>query len=456
MGKRDRWQWARLASRSPEALLLGVFAGAIVIGTLLLCLPWCHHGHVGLLDAFFTATSAVCVTGLIVVDTGSAYTVLGQVIILLLIQAGGLGVMSFAGLALHIMHRRLSLRARAAVSGSLVQHDVAVDLKTIVLRILRFVLLAEAVGAVFLFLGLAPSRGVAHAAYSATFHAISAFCNAGFSIYTDSLMGLRGNLLVVSTVMVLIILGGIGHPVVIELWERCRRRRGRVRSKPARLSLNTLVALSASGVLVGGGAVLLFLVGLSPEAGTWSSRIFAALFQSVTARTAGFNTVDIGSLPLGSLFLLILLMFVGGSPGSCAGGIKTSTAALWMAKLRGRLRGQKWPRLFGRHIPGDLSRRASMIIGLAVLWNLLGILLLLVTEQRTPGLGMHEVIFEQISAFGTVGLSTGLTPDLSIPGRLWIIATMYIGRLGPLTLAVWIASPRAPGIRYPEGRIMVG
>ena len=189
---------------------------------------------------------------------------------------------------------------------------------------------------------------------------------------------------------------------------------------------------------------------------TFIERTLGSLFQSVTARTAGFSTIEIGRLPAASLFLLVILMFIGGAPGSCAGGIKTSTAALWLAKLHSRLHGGKWPRLFGRHIPGELSRRASVIIGLAVLWNLIGIFVLLATEQRTPGATMSHIVFEQVSAFGTVGLSTGITPALSTAGRLWIIATMYLGRLGPLTLATWIAQPRISGIRYPEERIMIG
>lgn len=449
-------RWAATASRSPEGLLLRVFAVAILAGALLLWLPYCHHGDVGFLDALFTATSAVCVTGLIVVDTGSDFTRLGQVIILILIQAGGLGVMSFAGLALHVMRRRLSLLAQAALSSSLLQEDLAANLRTVFLRIVLFVFLAELVGAALLFVALAPERGTAHAAYSALFHSISAFCNAGFSLYSDSLMALRGNPLVLITVMSLIVLGGIGHPVVMDLWRRFGRPRRRSNRCPRRLSLNSLVALSTSAILLIGGSSLLLLFGLPPDSGTWITRIAAALFQSVTARTAGFNTVDIGGLPLAPLFLLTILMFIGGSPGSCAGGIKTTTAALWIAKLSNRLRGEKWPRLFGHHIAGELSRRASIIIGLSLLWNLCGLLLLLATERHTAGVGMHNVLFEQISAFGTVGLSTGITADLSTAGRLWIIATMYVGRLGPLTLAVWIASPRRPGIRYPEGRIMIG
>jgi trk system potassium uptake protein TrkH len=215
------------------------------------------------------------------------------------------------------------------------------------------------------------------------------------------------------------------------------------------------VALVTSGALVLAGFLLLLVFGLTPSEGPWTTRVGSALFQSVTARTAGFNTVDIAALPLASLMLMVLLMFVGGSPASCAGGIKTTTFALWLAKLWSLLRGGKWPRLFGRHIPGDTARRASMFLGLAAVWNAFGVFLLLATEGA-PGLGLHDVVFEQVSAFGTVGLSTGLTPKLSAVGKLWIVATMFVGRLGPLTLAVWAFARRSPGVRYPEGRVMIG
>lgn len=445
-----------VATRSPETLLIGGFASLIAIGTPLLCLPWAHNGEVGLLDALFTATSAVCVTGLIVVDTGTDYTVFGQIVILLLIQAGGIGVMSFAALAFQLLGRRLSLRAQAALSSSMLQREAASEFKGVFRRILRFVLIAESAGALLLFVGMLPDKGPAHAAYSAVFHSVSAFCNAGFSLYSDSLTGLRSNPVVITTVMLLIVLGGIGHPVAVDIWQRLWPRKRNKTARLRRLSLSSSVALWTSAVLIIAGFVLLLIFGLTPAEQSWPDRVLGAIFQSVTARTAGFNTVDIGGMSLAPLFLLVMLMFIGGSPGSCAGGIKTTTFALWLAKLRSRLRGDKSPRLFGRHIPGEITRRISMIIGLAVLWNLMGLVLLLATEGPTSGAGMHDVVFEQVSAFGTVGLSTGLTPSLSVGGRLWIIATMFVGRLGPLTLAMWVFTQQAPGVRYPEGRIMIG
>lgn len=446
----------RMAARSPESRLVAAFAGLIAVGTVLLSLPWSQRESVGVLDTLFTATSAVCVTGLVVVDTGTDYTVWGQIVILLLIQAGGVGVMSFAALAFQFLGRRLSLSAQAALASSLLQREVASEFGGIFRRILGFVLTAEAAGALLIFIGMCPARGAAHAAYSAVFHSVSAFCNAGFSLYSDSLTAWRSNPVVTATVMVLIVLGGIGHPVAVDLWRLLLGARRREGSAPKRLELNSTVALATSGVLILGGLFLLLVLGLAPGEDPWTTRAWSALFQSVTSRTAGFNTVDIGALPLSSLMLIMMLMFVGGSPGSCAGGIKTTTVTLWLARLRSLLRGGEWPRLFGRHIPGEIARRASMIVGCAVVWNLFGSLLLLATEGASRGVGMHDVLFEQVSAFGTVGLSTGLTPKLSVAGKVWIIVTMFVGRLGPLTLAVWAFTHKAPGVRYPEGRIMIG
>ncbi|MBN1654899.1 MAG: ATPase [Deltaproteobacteria bacterium] len=445
-----------IATRSPEKLLVGSFALVIGIGTILLALPVSQHGSVGFLDALFTATSAVCVTGLTVVDTNTAYTTFGQVMIIILIQAGGVGVMAFAAIALYLLGRRLSLSVRAALNSAMFQKEIASEFASIFWRILRFVLIIETIGAILLFFGMLTQEGAARAAYSALFHSISAFCNAGFSLYSDSLVGLRDNPLVIVTITLLIVLGGIGHPVAVDFWRIIGTPKSDAAAGPKRLTLNSSIALSTSVGLILGGFVLLLAFGLTPHEHSWSTRLFAAFFQSVTARTAGFNTVNVGSLPLASLMALVFLMFIGGSPGSCAGGIKTTTFALWVARLLSLLRGEKWARIFGRHIPGEISRRASMMIGLAVLWNLFGLLFLLATERETPGVGMHDVLFEQISAFGTVGLSTGLTPKLTGAGKLWIITTMFVGRLGPLTMASWAFSRKTPGVRYPEGRIMIG
>jgi trk system potassium uptake protein TrkH len=186
------------------------------------------------------------------------------------------------------------------------------------------------------------------------------------------------------------------------------------------------------------------------------SRLSGALFQSISARTAGFNSVAVDGLPIASLLSLCVLMFIGGSPGSCAGGIKTTTAVLWLAQLTSRLQGRKWPSALGRHIPGELARRASTLVGVALLWNILGVILLALTEAGNEAAQLRDIMFEQLSAFGTVGLSTGLTAHLSALGKCWIILTMFVGRIGPLTLVVWAFEQRHPGVRLPEGKVMIG
>lgn len=443
-----------LLPRSPEGLLAGSFAALIAAGAMLLWLPFSHHGAVGPLEALFTSTSAVCVTGLAVVDTGTAFTPAGQLVILLLIQMGGLGVMTFAALAYQLMGRRLSLRAHAALADALVQRDVAGELGETFRGILRTVLVLEGIGAAALFVGLAPRFGAGHAAWSSLFHSVSAFCNAGFSLYPDSLVSLRGNLLVVGAVAALIVLGGIGHPVLREVWRTLRAAPdGCVRSRFAALSLHSRVALLTSAALLVGGAAAILTLGLTPDE-SGAGTIGAAVFQSVTARTAGFNTVDFGRVPVSTLVLVIGLMFVGGSPGSCAGGVKTTTLVVWGARFLAAVRGEKQARVLGRHIPGDVVRKTMLLLDLAVLWNVLGLFVLLQTEGSTAGL--VEVLFEQVSAFGTVGLSTGLTPRVSDPGRIWLVATMFVGRVGPLTVVLWITARRKPGVQYPDGRLMIG
>ncbi|RJO68786.1 MAG: ATPase [Myxococcales bacterium] len=444
----------RILTGTPQALLVSSFAGLIGLGTLLLSLPWAHQpGKVGFLDAFFTATSAVCVTGLIVVDTGSDYTLFGQTVILFLIQAGGLGVMTFAALAALILGGRLSLASQAALSDTFLQRDAASEFLRLFLRMLKLVFVIESAGASLLFVFLLQDKPVPHALGSAVFHAVSAFCNAGFSIYSDNLMGINHNIGFIAVVMLLIVSGGLGHIVLAELWSLLQDRH---RESLRRFSHHTKIALGASILLIAGGVAGLLLFGLTPEERDLGERLWSALFQSVTARTAGFNTVDLGCLPLASLFFIMLFMFVGGSPGSCAGGIKTTTAAIWLARLKCRLLGRTDTVLLGRTVPIDIVRRVSVLVGLALLWNAFGTLYLLASERAIPGVGMEDLLFEQLSAFGTVGLSTGVTPQLSAAGRLWIILTMFVGRLGPLTLALWMIPMGQERIVYPDGKVMIG
>ncbi len=442
----------------PQTLLVLTFAALVAIGAVLLSLPICHadpRNPVSPLDALFTATSAVCVTGLITRDTATDFSRTGQIVILVLIQLGGLGIMTFGAMAFQLVGRRLSFSSVEALRDMFFQHELRGSLRAAAGRIVLLTFGFEALGAALLYQGLRASQ--AGGVFEAVFLAVSAFCNAGFSVYSDSLMSLRHSTLVVFTVMGLIVVGGLGYSVLLEIGRQTFKRLRRRREPPVVWSLHTKLVLVTTAGLIVLGTALLLITGVGREADTAGGALLAALFQSITARTAGFNTVPIGALPVPALLILIPLMFVGGSPGSCAGGIKTSTATVWLARTRARLLGQPWVALFGRRIPTEILRRAVLVVSLAMLWNLVGIFLLTVTEHVGDGLRFEQVIFEQISAFGTVGLSTGLTPHLSPAGKLWIIASMFAGRVGPLTVALAVIRPRTPPpYTYPYEPVMIG
>ena len=442
----------------PEAVLVVTFGALIVVGTILLRLPASHAGQtVGLLDAFFTATSAVCVTGLITVDTATAYTRFGQLVILALIQLGGLGIMTFGALAAQVFSRRISFTSQAALHSALFENQTRGDLRRALYQIVLLTLVFEACGSGLLYVGLRRCGGLsAEAGFEAVFHAISAFCNAGFSVRSDNVAGLRGSGLIVGTLMVLIVAGGLGYTVWLEVLRRAWGRLRRRRVGTVLWSLHSRIVLGASVVLIVGGALVLYLLGFEEAGGSRGAQVAYALFQSVTARTAGFNTVDIGALPVAALLLIAGLMFIGGSPGSCAGGIKTTTGAVWLARVRARLAGHAEVTLGQRRLPQDVVRRASLVIAVAMLWNLVGVMLLSITEGGPGGVRFEHLLFEQVSAFATVGLSAGTTPQLSDLGKLWIIMTMFVGRLGPLTIALAVlAQPRAL-YGHPSERVMIG
>ena len=444
---------SRPGTRAPQVLLVYAFGGLILLGAGLLLIPACHtSGTIAFVDALFTATSAVCVTGLTTLDTGVDFTIFGQAMILLLIQAGGLGVMTFASLAYRLLGRRISLRASTALQDSMVQEDLGAEFRHLLLRIVRLTLLLELGGAALLYFGFLDGHDTLGAMGQALFHAVSAFCNAGFSTDGRNLQGLHLAAPLLAVVAALVVLGGIGHPVLMEIGAFLKRKPGKG-SGPARFSLHTRLVLVTTVALLVLGTAALFVFGIGPEGESVTERAGAAAFQSVSARTAGFNTVDIGALPTASLLFLCILMFIGGAPGSCAGGIKTTTFAVWGANQISWLRGREQPTLLGRAIPEEITRRAGVLVGLSAAWNVLGVLLLSAFE---PGVALRDLLFEQVSAFGTVGLDTGVTPVLSVPGKLWIILTMFVGRLGPLTLVLVVFTRRMPGIRHPEGRVMIG
>lgn len=425
---------------SPYWMPVWFFAGAIIVGALVLHLGVSHPGGpLSILDAVFTATSAMCVTGLSVVDTGSYFSLFGQSVILVLIQLGGLGIMTFTTLMIYLLGKRVSLSDRIAVGQTLLR-DPSFSLTRLLVRVVLGVFLIETLGALFLWLidptGFTP--------YSAVFHSISAFCNAGFSLFPDSLSQWRDHVSINVVFMVLIIAGGLGFHVLNEcttLFGRCLVSRKKVCPPTKGLSWHSSVVLKMTLFLIVAGAVVIFAAeeaaGNAPE--SLHERILTALFQSVTCRTAGFNTVDIGSMTNVSLVFMMGLMFIGGSPGSCAGGIKTTTFHAMCSFIGSQLKGRNQV-VVGRFAltPEGINKAISLTtIGLL----LIGVGTIVLTTLESVGtsylMGREKFMinmFEVVSAFGTVGLSTGLTAQLNSAEKTMIIILMFVGRVGPLWL----------------------
>ena len=441
---------------SPPQVLAVSFGVLILLGTMLLSLPVSSVSGVGLapVDALFTSTSAVCVTGLIVVDTSGALSLFGQLVVLALIQAGGLGYMTISTVVAVALGRRMSITDRLALKEAL-NLDSMEGLVRFALTIFRVTAAFELAGAVLLAWRWWGELGPARAAYAGLFHSVSAFNNAGFSLFPTSLMAYRGDVAVNLTVAGLIICGGIGFLVLTEL---ARFRRW------ATLSLHTRVVLIATALLLAGGTVAVYALergnpltlGPLGAGEAW----LAAFFQSATTRTAGFNTIDIGSLTHATLFLMMALMFIGAAPGGTGGGIKVSTLAVTVVALWATVRGRTDAVLFKRRLPQELVARAFFISLTAFLaLNLVGATVLIAERQS-----LLPALFETTSAFGTVGLSmsapgavTSLSGTFGAGGKLLVAAMMFMGRVGPLTLAVAVVGRRsAERIRYPEGKVLIG
>jgi len=438
----------------PPSIVILTFVSIIAIGTFLLLLPKSTLGgkETTCLDALFTATSATCVTGLIVVDTGSHFSSLGQLIILILIQIGGLGLMTFTSFFALALGKGFGVKDRFLLRDVLNYKNMG-GIGSLILSILRITFIVEGMGALLLYIQFLPqTKNVLFSVYSAIFHSISAFCNAGFSLYSDSFMRYENSLGINLVLSTLIITGGLGFAVVVDLLHRENfRLQGRRRS----LSLQSkLVLLTSSSLIVIGFCLIL----LSENNGllrnfSLRGKLLGAYFQSVTARTAGFNTLNIRSLSTFSSFLLIIFMFIGASPGSTGGGIKTSTFAALFFTIKSMVQGKDEVEVFKRTLPRLIVYQALCVTTLALGWIAISLLILSLTENAP----FIDVLFEDFSAFGTVGLSRGLTPDLTSAGRIIIILTMLIGRVGPLTLALAIGGRRMVKLyEYPEESIMIG
>jgi trk system potassium uptake protein TrkH len=442
---------------TPPRMFVLSFALLILAGALLLWLPpAASQGRLSFVDALFSSASAVCVTGLTVVNLGKDLSFAGQIVTLVLLQIGGLGIITFSVLLFGFMGRGISFKGREILQSTFLnqpRHDFIV----IIRWVLRLTLVIEAVGTLFLFVRFAQDFPPSTAFYHALYNAVSAFNNCGYSLFSDNLMGYRGDWLVNLTVMGLIVLGGIGFIVQLEVIAL-------LRGVQNRLSLHSKIVLITTTGLIVTGAVLFYLFEAANllAGAPWQTQLLDSLFQSITPRTAGFNTVDIGRLANTTILVMLVLMFIGASPGSTGGGIKTTSFTLLLLMIWNRMRGSHRVNVMNRQVPREiLGRTITIIFASAFSICLITSLLLFFSFEGSvpPGQSRHlfvEYLFETVSAVGTVGLSMGVTPKLNDVQKLAVVLMMFAGRVGPLTLAFSWYSGRRKDVRYAEESVMVG
>ncbi len=439
---------------TPYQILVIGFAGLIAGGTVLLMLPLTSVTGRGLpfIDALFTATSAVCVTGLAVVDTGTHFSLFGQLVLISLIQAGGLGIMAMSTLMAMLIGKRINLRQRLVMQEAL-NHLTVAGVVRLTQYIIKVTLLIEFIGGTILACWWYRDFG-AKGIYFGYWHAVSSFCNAGFDLFGgihgkfSSATGYVEDIVVNIVITGLVILGGIGFTVIADVWTNRRF---------SLFTLHTKVVLVTTFWLTIFGAITIFLLEYD-NPGTlgelsWQGKVIASYFHSVTPRSAGWNTVDMSSLTDATLFFLMLLMFIGASPASTGGGIKTTTVGVMVAAIRALVRGRNDAELYERRIPHAIIYKAFSLLLISALLVVFVTMMLTITEEQP----FIKLLFEATSAFGTVGLTTGITPELTTAGKFWLILTMFAGRVGPVTLALALAlKTRKGNLQYPEGKIIIG
>lgn len=437
---------------SGSQFILATFLVLIMVGTGLLMLPMAAKGEtsLSLLDALFTATSASCVTGLVIVDTGTFFSTFGQLVILGLIQIGGLGVMTFATLFSVALGRKINLAERLRIQESLNKNEIE-GVVGLCLRVVKYTFIIEFIfGSIlaYSFYNIYGIKGI----YFGYWHAVSAFCNAGFDLIGNfrSFTPFINNYSINLCIMILIILGGLGFSVLANLFHFPKRG---LKS----LSLHTKVVLTSTSVLLLISFLMFFFVEINHLPGYNSldnvTRVFAGMFQAVTLRTAGFNTLDFGLMTDTTLFFMIVMMFIGASPGSTGGGIKTTTAAVILIKTWNLLRGNDEVVVFDKTVKNDAINKAFIIVVISIIWIVTATLLVSYFEN----LDFIRVSFEVVSAFATVGLSTGITQNIGSASKVVLILTMFAGRVGILTFTLSLfATNRRKKVRYPEENILIG
>lgn len=447
--KANAW-WKRHTRKwTPARVLTTGFLLLIATGTFLLLLPISVHKgiHLSFIDALFTATSAICVTGLTVVDTGTTFSAFGQMVIFTLVQIGGIGFMTVATIVYMMLGKKISFRERLILQESMNANSME-GIVRIIKRIVLFVLVIQLTAALILAVNWLKDMPLGQALYYGLFHSISLFNNGGFDLFGISFQSYAGDWVFNIVAFFLIVAGGLGFVVLAELYDY---RQSRI------LSLHSKVVLSMSGILIVLGAALIFVFEFTNpntmQSMPFGDKVLTSIFQSISARSAGTSTLNIEELRQVTQFFLIILMFIGGSPGSAGGGIKTTTFAILLAAVGAMLRGKEDTIIFRYRLDKNLILKALTIIFLALIMVLSIAMMLAVTEEQ-PFL---EILFDTTSAVATVGLSMGLTPELSVFGKLIFCLAMFVGRLGPLTLAYALNKRRSQSLyRHPEGKLMIG
>jgi trk system potassium uptake protein TrkH len=445
--------WMQSSKLSPAQLVILSFALIILVGALLLVLPISAQAGktISFVDALFMSTSATCVTGLATVSMADDFSLFGQLVILTLIQVGGLGIMTISSCIALFMGRNLGVREQVLMQDVL-DSSSSEELLSLIVDILKFTLLIEFIGAIILTFGFyLEDYEIGQSLYFGFYHAISAFCNAGLALFNNNLEDFKFSPFIHLTIAILIILGGLGFSVIQEIQNAIKTKK-----KFIDFSLHSKIVLVTNFLLIAFGTTYLFfgefLHGFA-EYGLWE-KMQVAFFQSVTTRTAGFNTVPLMDLHPHSLYMMVLLMFVGASPGSTGGGIKTTTFALLVQSVKSTLTNHNRVEMFERTIPNVIVLRAIAIFIISLITVSTVLLVLMRVE---PNKDFLALLFETVSAFGTVGLSLNLSPLLSTKGKLVISAMMYIGRVGPLTLVLAVGQKASTSrVQYPESKVLIG
>ena len=438
---------------SPYMTILLSFVIVTILGGILLSLPISlNYGKsVKLIDGFFIATSAICVTGLSSIDIGSVYNTFGQIIILILIQLGGLGVITFTSVIIIMVSKKIGYYTK-----KIVQEDINIDttfkIEEYVKKVIFSVILIEIIGAVILFFEFIKKFSFFKAVYYSLFHSVSAFCNAGFSLFSDNLSGFKNSFLINMTIPLLIFLGGIGFSTILNCYNVLRK-------KEKKLTLTTKLSIGISVFLVIIGMIAIFIFEYSNKNTIgnlpFTQKLEASFFQSITTRTAGFNTVSISGLKRSTSLLFIILMFIGASPGSTGGGIKTTTIGLIILGIFATLKNKDIIEYDKRCLSWRIYRKAIAILFISLIYTSVCVFLLILIEKDKK---LLDLVFEVYSAFGTVGLSRDLTPSLMSISKFILIVTMFVGRVGPLTIALALSKSKIKKghYTYPQENILIG